>query len=452
MTDGYLLSTTAARRLYNKNKDLPIIDYHCHLSPREIYEDLPFKDIAQLWLGGDHYKWRLMRAAGIEERLITGDADGREKFAAYAYALSGAAGSPLYHWTAMELDKYFGITRPLCADTADLIYDAANKVIAEKKLSPRKLIESSGVEYIATTDDAADSLEYHEKLAADNSFKTKVTPSFRCDKLLLANKDNYKDYIARLSAAAGLPITDFASLLTAVGSRLDYFVLHGCRFTDVGIADFPDRIGSYEQASGAFAAALAGKKMNRDEYNAFLGYMFVWLGRQYAARGLVMQWHLAVLREVNTSLAQTIGPDCGGDCVGDPIPAENIAAILDAIDREGGLPQTVLYTLNSAMSAQLASLAGSFRNVRSGAAWWFCDHKRGIAEQLNTIAEYGRLGSFTGMLTDSRSFLSYARHDYFRRILCDTVGGWVENGEYANELADGLIADICYNNIRRLTD
>ncbi len=447
----YLLPSKTAQELYQLVKNAPIYDYHCHLSPREIWEDIPFDNIGEMWLSGDHYKWRLMRAAGIPEEKITGSASWHDKFLAYAGAVSLAAGNPLYHWTQMELSFYFGVETPLNPNTAEGIWEQANRVIREKKLSPRKLIEQSNVAFIATTDDAADSLEYHEKLKNDASFRTVITPSFRADNVWLLNRRDYADYIAVLSETAGISITDLKSLRKALSLRLDAFEQAGCRFTDVGIPFFPDGPGTEAAAERAFADALTGKAPAPEDYSAFLWQMYIFAGKEYRRRGMIMQLHLAVERNANTPLFLEKGGDCGGDCIGDVISGQKIVQLLDAIHTEGGLTQTILYTLNPAMTAQLCSIAGSFPNVRMGAAWWFNDHKRGISDVIQTIAEIHYVGSFLGMLTDSRSFLSYARHDYFRRILCGILAQWHDSGEFSGDI--GILAKaICYGNIKKLIE
>ncbi len=369
-----------------------------------------------MWLAHDHYKWRLMRAVGIDENLITGTASWKDKFFAIALAVSQVSGNPLHHWSKMELVKYFGIDTPLCENTAEIIWNRANSIIKEKQLSPRKLISQSGVSYIATTDDIADSLEYHKKLRLDNSFNTAIAPTFRPDKLLLINGADYRDYIKTLSENE---INSLADLKAAVSKRLDFFCENGCRFADIGIQYFPDFSGDEQSAENAFLSALNGQPVTDTDYFAFLREMYIFIGGLCKSRGVILQLHLAVLRNVNTPLYLSNGADCGGDCIGDVISGSKIAALLNSMHTENALPKTILYTLNPAMTAQLASVAGSFPNVRIGTAWWFNDHKRGITEVIKTVAEIGHLGSFLGMLTDSRSFLSYARHDYFRRILAD---------------------------------
>jgi len=448
---SYLLSCKAAEKLYTAAKDLPIIDYHCHLVPKEIYEDKVFSNIGEMWLGADHYKWRLMRCAGVDEKYITGDASYEEKFSEYIRCLSYAAGNPLYAWSKMELEMFFGITMPITPENAPAIWKDANRVIAEKQLSPRKLIKMSKVKYIGTTDDVCDTLDYH-KLIAASDLDAVVAPSFRTDKLLLINADGYTDYIALLSERSGIKITDIASFKTAVEKRLQFFCDNNCRISDVGIECFPTSIGTDEQADAALRTVLAGGKADAKSLSDFLGNMYVFLGKLYRKYNILMQLHMAVKRNASSTLFGLCGADSGGDCVNDEIPADAVISILDAIEQQGGLPQTVVYNLNPNMASKLCTICGSFRNVRLGTAWWFCDHKRGIEDQINVIAETGHLGSFLGMLTDSRSFLSYARHDYFRRLQCSVIGEWIEKGEFYEGCADKLVYDICCGNIAKLLD
>ncbi len=451
MRKDYLLRTSAAEKLYAAVAKLPIIDYHCHLSPKEIAEDAPFTSIGELWLGGDHYKWRLMRAAGVEEKYITGDASYQEKFRKFAGALSLAAGSPLYHWAHMELSLYFGIDDYLTEANADEIWEKANSVIRKEGLSPRSMIRKAGVAYLATTDDVIDSLEYHKQIREDKTFDTVVAPSFRTDNVLLIRRAGYADYAAKLSAVSGVKVEGIASLKAALVQRLNHFCENNCRFTDIGIPDFPSYIASEEEADATYRKALAGEAVSDAEYSGFLGNMYLFLGKEYKERNLVMQWHLAVYRNASTKLFTMLGPDCGGDCVGDPLKGADVIRMLDAIEKAAGaVPQTILYTLHPGMADQLQTIAGSFRGVRCGTAWWFCDHRRGIEQQIEVIAELGHLGSFLGMLTDSRSFLSYARHDYFRRILCNKLAQWCENGEFDSAMAETVARRVCCENIKTL--
>ena len=446
------LNNSCGEQLYAQVKALPIVDFHCHLSPREIREDKPFDNLAQLWLGGDHYKWRLMRQFGIDENDITGDAPWREKFRCFLRALEFAAGNPLYHWCKLELEQYFGIDLALTAQNADLIYDRAGAVIARDALCPRKLIARSGVEYIATTDDPADPLDEHLALAADSAFSVRVTPSFRTDRLLTVNAPDYAAYIARLGAAANVQIHDLATMRSAIEKRLDDFCVAGCRMTDVGIPAFPDHVASDAQTDETLKTALAGNTVSEAAWLGLLGNFYVYLAQQYRARNLVMQWHLGPMRNVNSALFRSVGADAGGDVAANAVSVSQVAALLDAIEQAGGLPRTILYALRQDMAQPLGILSGAFRNVTLGAAWWFCDTKLGITAQLETIAETGCLGKFPGMLTDSRSFLSYARHDYYRRLVCNLLGAWVEAGEYAAESAAALAAKLCYENAKQMTE
>lgn len=452
MREDLFLNGDTAKRLYEAVRDLPIVDYHCHLQPKEILEDKVFTDIAQMWLGGDHYKWRLMRACGVPESHITGDASPREKFRAYAACIETAVGNPLYVWSHMELAMYFGIEDALGADTADDIFDRANAYIREHALSPRKLMLQSRVELVATTDDPADSLEYHKQIREDASFPVRVVPSFRTDAAMNLRRADYKAYIDRLSAACGFAIETLDDLKKALADRLDFFCANGCRVSDVGIEGFPKKDDACSAAE-TFKKALAGETVSDAEYRDFLFEMYVYLAAQYKAKNVTMQLHLNVRRNACTRLFESVGPDAGGDCVGDPIPECDIAALLDAMDRADGLPHTILYTLEPSMYMALATTAGSFRGVVPGAAWWFCDHKRGMEEQMNILAETGHLATFTGMLTDSRSFLSYARHDYFRRVLCSRVAEELDQGTLLSEKAAmKLLNRLCVENSRKLFD
>ncbi len=448
MTNTYLLENKTAFSLYESVKNLPIIDYHCHLSPQEIYEDKQFDNIGVIWLGGDHYKWRLMRTAGIDEKYITGDSSWYEKFVHYARALEFAAGNPLYHWSHMELSMFFGIDKPLTSETADEIWNEANEYIRKTKMSPRKLIKASGVEIICTTDDIIDSLEWHDKIKADDSFDVKVLPSYRTDKVLLMRRDDYLDYVKQLSAVSGIDVCDFASLKNAIENRLEFFVEKGCVFTDVGIVYFPDTVATDKECDKTFAKVLKGEDITDCEYTALVGNLFVFLSKIYKKHDLVQQLHLASQRNINGHLFETLGADCGVDCVGDTVSGKDLAFMLEEMRKEG-LPETIVYTLNPANASQIASIAGSFPGVRCGAAWWFCDHKRGIREEMDIIAENSALGEFYGMLTDSRSFLSYARHDYFRRILCTMIGEWVEKDEFYEGSAVKLCKKVSYENVKQ---
>lgn len=453
MRNDYLLNGALACRLYEHAKALPIYDYHCHLNPKEIWEDREFDNIGEVWLGGDHYKWRLMRGADINEEKITGQASYREKFSAYASALSGAVGNPLAVWSHAELSTCFGIDTPLTAKTADTIFDEANETIKRKALSPRKLIRQFDVRFIGTTDDPCDDLQYHRLLSADPTFPVRVSPSFRTDNLLNATRKDYPAYLEKLSQVSDTIIDSFDSFLIAIEKRLAFFKANGCVFTDVGISDFPDRIADTQEAMSTFAKLRQGESVDRTDYLGFLGRMFLELGKLYKKYGLVMQLHLSASRNPNTRLFEALGADCGCDCIGPAVCGKDLCRLLDQIDRESGLPETILYCLNPSMNDELASIAGSFRSVRLGAAWWFNDHRDGIIKVLDSLSAIGYLGGFYGMLTDSRSFLSYPRHDYFRRIFCSYVAELWQRGEVQDEqcLFD-LMDAVCCDNIRRVIE
>lgn len=447
--DKVFLENYESEKIYELIKDLPIIDYHCHLQPKEIYEDKPFDNIGEIWLGGDHYKWRLMRSVGIDEKYITGDSTWKEKFLKYAEAIEISLGNPLYHWSHLELKQFFGINEPLTSANAEEIWEKANAVIKETKMSPRKLIKDSNVEYIATTDDIIDSLEYHKLIADDKTIKAKVCPSFRTDNLFLYTADGYLEYISKLSACSGVEVKDLSSLKNALEKRVEFFVSMGCKMTDVGIERFPEYIGSDEEADNAFKKMLSSEILDVKEYDAFISNVYLFLGALYKKHSLIMQLHLAVKRNSSTKLFKLLGRDVGGDSVGDPIKGSAIVALLDKMEQSDSLPETIVYTLNPTIYYEIATGIRSFRNVSLGAAWWFCDNLSGIKKQLEVYSETASIGTFYGMLTDSRSFLSYARHDYFRRILSSFLAKACEGGEFAPiEGAVNIAKRVSYTNIK----
>ena len=445
-----LLGSKYAKKLYAEVKDLPIVDYHCHLSPKEIYEDKPFENIGVMWLAGDHYKWRLMRCAGVDEKYITGDADWWEKFYQFAKVAGTAYGNPIKDWCALELSFFFGIKTPLNEATAKEIWDKANKVISSHKLSPRKLIRSSNVEYIATTDDPCDTLEYHDLIAKEGKLSAKVVPSFRVDNIVLARASGYSEYISKLGKASEVNICDISSLKEAIVKRMDYFVSKGCKFSDVGVEGFPTRVADEREADDTFKKLIAHEEVDDASYDGFWGYMYIFLAKAYKDRGMVQQWHLAVTRNSNSLMFEKLGRDMGFDCVGDAFDVKYVKNIIDIANSNNGLPKTIIYTLNPTMYYPLVTMCGAFREVVIGISWWFCDHKRGMYETLNTLAELSHIGSLVGMLTDSRSFLSYTRHDYYRQIVCDFLASVAkeEDFDYAVEVAKGL----CYGNAKRLVE
>ena len=425
MDKDFLLDTETAKHLYHEYAEKqPIIDYHCHLDPREIYEDRQFENITQVWLGGDHYKWRLMRSAGKEERFITGDASDREKFQKWAETIGFAIGNPLHHWSHLELRNFFGYEGILNGDTAESVWQLCNEKLQSPDMSARNLILRSNVKALCTTDDPADSLEWHQKLAADKSFPVKVLPSFRPDKALGIEKPDYLSYLNRLGQ-----IDSFAALTEKLLERLDYFCSLGC---------IPDA---------------------REE-KQFKTALLLRLGRAYAKRGLVMQLHFGVIRDNSRRVFKALGPDAGVDSIGDQPSIKELAAFLCALDETGELPKTILYSLNPNDNTAIETVMGAFQTgeavgkMQHGSAWWFNDHKQGMMDQLSSLAAEGYLAGFVGMLTDSRSFLSYARHEYFRRILCGLIGSWVENGEFPNDekTLQTIVEGICMKNAERYFD
>ena len=449
MDREFLLTNDTAKHLYHElAASLPIIDYHCHLDPREIYEDRHFDNVTQLWLGGDHYKWRLMRSFGVDERSITGDATDREKFQKWAEALSLAAGNPLYHWSHLELKNYFGFDGHLTPENAEQVWQLCGEKLSQPDFSARNLILRSKVEAICTTDDPADSLEWHQKLR-QTDFPVKVLPSFRPDKALGIEKQDYLAYLARLGSPAS-----FAALTEALRARLDRFTELGCRVTDHGMDHVPYAPAEPAQIEAIYQKRLGGRMPTALETEQFKTALLLALGRAYHAKGLVMQLHFGVIRDLSKRVFRQLGPDAGIDAIGDQAPITKLAAFLNALDGTGELPKTILYSLNPNDNAAIETVMGAFQTgeargkLQHGSAWWFNDHKNGMRAQLESLAAEGHLATFVGMLTDSRSFLSYARHEYFRRIVCNLIGTWVENGEYPNDetLLKQLVQGICHDN------
>ena len=451
MNLDFLLTTETARHLYHDiAADMPIIDYHCHLNPQEIYEDRRFENITQVWLGGDHYKWRLMRSAGVDERYITGDATDREKFQKWAETLSLAIGNPLYHWSHLELRSYFGYDGVLNGETAETVWNLCNEKL--KTMSARKLIEESNVKALCTTDDPADSLEWHKKIAGDPSFGVRVLPSFRPDRAMGIEKQDYVNYLAKLGS-----ISSFAELVIVLKERLAFFVSLGCRISDHGLDAVPFAPATDAEVEAIFQKRLHGELPTEQEAKQFKTALLLALGREYHRLGVVMQLHFGVIRDNAKRVFLALGPDAGVDSIGDQVSIRDLAAFLNALDETDELPKTILYSLNPNDNAAIVSVMGAFQTgeavskLQHGSAWWFNDHKRGMIDQLTNLAAGGYLAGFVGMLTDSRSFLSYARHEYFRRILCDLIGKRVENGEFPNDDAAlrTIIEGICFHNAKQ---
>lgn len=456
LDEDFLLQNDTAKMLYhNYAEKMPIIDYHNHLSVKEIYEDNTYDSIAQVWLGGDHYKWRAMRSAGVSEKYITGDGRDEEKFNAWAATVPQLFGNPLYHWTALELKRYFGIDAPLCGGNAKEIYDKCNEKLKQRDFSVRNLIVKMKVNELCTTDDPADTLEYHKKLKEEEKRFT-VRPTFRPEKAMAIGKDGYKEYLDKLSEVAEVEICDFDSLLLALTKRLDYFCEVGCRITDHSLEGGIYRYSSKEEANAILKKRLSDGELSTEEEIKFKGYLLATLAKEYHKRNLVMQLHIGAMRNNSARMYEALGVDAGFDSQDDFSYARELSALLNEADKESALPKTVLYCLNPKDTQMLASMIGNFQDgscpgkLQLGPAWWFLDHKSGMEAQMQALMEYGVFGTFIGMLTDSRSFLSFSRHEYFRRILCNMMGERVEAGEYPFDEAflGKMVENICYNNIK----
>ena len=462
MTKDFLLDTDTAKVLYHDYAaDLPIIDYHCHVSPKEIYEDLRFENITQLWLYGDHYKWRLMRSNGVSEEYITGkNTSDKDKFLKFAETLPKAIGNPMYHWCHFELKRYFGYEGILNADTAEEVWNVTSEKLKEAHMSVRGIIKMSNVAFIGTTDDPIDSLEWHGKIAEDKSFDTVVAPSYRPDKALNLNADIFPGYIKTLSEVADVEIKDIASLKEALYKRMKHFDAYGCKASDHGI-NYPVYCEmSEEEMNAALVKAMAGEKVSEKELEAVQTEMILFCAEKYAELGWAMQIHYNCMRNPNTVMFNKLGPDTGFDVIGPHNGSVALAKLLDKMYLSGKMPKIILYSLDAGDNSFIDTLLGAFQRegypgtIQHGSAWWFNDTKNGMREQMISLASLGLLGNFVGMLTDSRSFLSYTRHEYFRRILCQLIGQWVEAGEYPNDIKalSQITEDISFYNAKRFFD
>ena len=458
MDKEFLLETETAQKLFHEYAEkMPIVDYHCHINPQEIAEDRKFENITQVWLGGDHYKWRQMRSNGVDEYYITGGASDREKFQKWAETLELAIGNPLYHWSHLELQRYFGYHGVLNGDTAEEVWNLCNEKLKEDGMSVRNLIRQSNVKLICTTDDPVDSLKWHEVLAADDTFEVKVLPAWRPDKAMNLEKADYAEYIAQLSKVSGIDIRTFAELKEALNVRLDYFAEHGCSVSDHALEYVMYAPASEEKIEEIFAKRLNSEAITKEEELEFKTAFMQFVAKQYYKRNWVMQIHYGCRRDNNTPYYKALGPDTGFDCIDNYAPSSQTAAFLDSINETEELPKTILYSLNPNDNEAIGTILGCFQDssaagkIQQGSAWWFNDHKTGMIAQMTSLANLGLLGNFVGMLTDSRSFLSYTRHEYFRRILCNLIGGWVENGEYPDDekALKKIIEGISYNNAVR---
>lgn len=457
LCEDFLLTNDTAKTLYHGTaKSKPIIDYHCHLNPQEVYEDVQFANITKLWLGGDHYKWRILRSNGVDERYITGDAPDREKFQKFAQTLPRCIGNPMYHWCHLELKNYFGYEGTLNAETAEEVWNLCNAKLQQPEFSARNLILRSNVAMIGTTDDPCSDLKWH-KLLAETDFPVKVCPSFRPDPALNCHKAGFADYIAKLSEASGIAIKCAQDVAKALTQRIEYFDACGCRASDHGLDYVMYRIGSAEEIEAVFRKAMAGEVPTVAETEIYQTYLLLHCGREYARMGWAMQLHFSCFRNPNSRMYEKLGADCGFDCIAVTDSSAALHRLMDAWDSTNQLPKTIVYSLNPADDQWLDTLLGAYQGtevpgkIQHGSAWWFNDNRTGMVNQMTSLANLGTLGNFIGMLTDSRSFLSYARHEYFRRILCNLIGTWVENGEYPADMdtLSALVADICCGNAVR---
>lgn len=455
----FLLMTETAKQLYRTYaKDQPIFDFHCHLSPQEIYEDHSFEDLTEAWLGADHYKWRLMRAYGCDEELITGKAAPRAKFRAFAQTLSRAVGNPIYHWSHLELRQFFGIEDVLDEETADEIYDRATQLL-RNGLTARKLMEKSGVRAVFTTDDPADDLRWHKKIREDESFEIEVRPAFRPDRFIHIENEGFDQALRQLEQVAETEIRCFSDLLRALDRRIDYFAEQGCRASDHALSDYHFVEASEEEVERIFGAGTSGRRteLTQRETDAYQTALLLHLARRYRKLGWPMELHLQPIRNNHPKRFRELGPDRGFDSILDGPIARPLNQLLGCLAETEELPPTVLFSLNPCDLTTLATTMGNFQEgpqrgkMQLGVPWWFNDTKEGMIEHLHVLASEGLLSTCIGMLTDSRSFLSYARHDYFRRILCNYMGELIENGEYPNRPAfvGQIIGDICFNNAAR---
>ena len=462
MDDNFLLTNETARVLYHQYaSEMPIIDYHCHIPAEEIAKDVRFDSITDLWLGADHYKWRAMRLNGVDEALITGQADPFDRFAAFAGTLERAIGNPLYHWSHLELQRYFGIKEPLTKENARSIYDECNRILQDPGMSARGLIRRSNVRLLCTTDDPADDLRWHRLLAMDVTFPVKVLPAFRPDRVLSIEKKDFASYIrGELGRAANRTITLYTELKDVLRERIAFFDENGCRTADHSLPYVMYAPCTEEQAEVIFRKAMNSEPVDLYEQLQFKTALLSFLAAEYAKKGWVMQLHYGVKRDNNTKLYLQSGANNGCDCIDDYTPSSELADFLNSLCKVDALPKTILYSLNPIDNAAIGTVIGCFADsscagkVQQGSAWWFNDNKKGMEEQLTSLANLGVLGNFVGMLTDSRSFLSYTRHEYFRRILCNLIGTWVTNGEYPCDLTvlGGLVSDISFHNCNRYFD
>lgn len=455
MDKEFILDNPTASKLFHEYAEkAPIIDYHCHISPKEIAQNKHFKNITEVWLGGDHYKWRFMRSCGVDEKYITGSASDKDKFLKWAECLSKAIGNPLYHWSHLELQRYFGFNKPLNPGNAEEAWETCNRVLSAPDMGARDIIIKSRVTLICTTDDPIDSLEYHDVIRSDTSFPVKVIPAWRPDKAMNIEKSDYCEYLGKLSSISNITIDSFESLINALKTRMDFFEDMGCLVSDHALEYIMYAPAELSEIENIFRARLSGRDLSSEEVLKFKFAFMQAMAKEYVAKNWVMQLHYGCKRDNNRLSYERLGPDTGYDCINDHTPSYEVVDFLNALEEKNSLPKTILYSLNPTDNASIGTIIGCFQNsdavsrIQQGSAWWFNDHKSGMLDQLRSLASLGNLSGFVGMLTDSRSFLSYTRHEYFRRILCNMFGELVENGEFPDdyEILKKIIKDICYNN------
>ena len=456
MDSDFLLKSDVSKKLYEYAEKMPIFDYHCHLNPKEIAENKSYENITQIWLYGDHYKWRAMRSNGIDEKYITGDATDFEKFLAFAETMEYAYGNPLFHWSHLELKRYFGIEEVLNRKTAEVIWNKANELLKTEEFRAKKLIERSNVKALCTTDDPIDTLEYHQEILKDENFKVKVLPTFRPDKAIYLEKEDYLIWLKNLEKVSEENIETFEKLVAVLETRVEYFKANGCLVTDHSLeAPFFTR-DSENKIEEIFKKRLADEKLTKEEADIYKTEIFLALGKIYYKNDLGMQLHMGALRNNNERMFKRLGADVGFDSIADNNYGEVLSKLLNSLDVNGELPKTILYCLNPKDNEVLGTMIGNFQNsdtpgkIQFGSGWWFNDQKDGMIRQMTALSQLGLLRRFVGMLTDSRSFLSYTRHEYFRRILCNLVGTWVEDGEvpYDEEILKAMIEEICFINAK----
>lgn len=459
MDKDFLLETETARRLYHEHaEDMPVIDYHCHLPPREIYEDKKFRNLAEAWLGagdryGDHYKWRALRARGYEEDSISGPDDDYKKYLQFVQSMPYFVGNPLYLWSHLEMQRYFGIKDIICPENAEKIWNEANKKL--ETLTAREMMYKFNVKVVCTTDDPVDSLEWHKKMAEDKTLKVQVRPAFRPDKAFNVELSWFAPWVRQLAEVWGKPIATLEDMCNALADRIDFFHTMGSRLSDHALDVVHYAPATYEEANAVFLKGMKGEHITGEEQDKYKGYLLIFLGKQYVKHGWVQQYHIGALRNNSKTMLEKIGPDTGFDAIDDQNYMEKLSALLGALDMADALPKTILYCLNNRDNYALSVLAGCFQKegvkgrVMVGTAWWFLDQLDGMRQNLETLMQVGLVAQSVGMLTDSRSFLSYPRHELYRRLLCNMLGNLVEKGMYpASELKTlgKIVEDVCYNN------